>query len=208
MPRWLGRFFAPLLSQATGVDHIFATSVSRRPPSLFLPRSGEIASEASGVGSKQPPTVAPVGRTALPRSNTDSWRDSVAQPSKVSPGFGKGVQRNVLCEHERRATLGHDASHLRPQVSLVGSTEALAGGRPWLAGEAAADDVDAAAPGAAVEGPHVVEDRERRQEAIELSVLQHLPAVAVELDCAEALVAEQHAAEDTAADAGKQMQFA
>lgn len=163
---------------------------------------------AVGVGSKKPPSKSAVRRSHMACTEAESWRDSVAQPSKVSPGFGECGQRNVLCKDEGRPALGDDAGHLGPEVALVGGTLALAGDTPRLAGEAAADDIDSSAPRPGVKGSDVVMDWERFEDAFALSCLEDAPAVRVDLDSADAAVAQQQAAQDAAANAGEEMQFA
>lgn len=123
-------------------------------------------------------------------TDSDSWRDSVAQPSKVSPWFAECGQRNVLCEHEARAALGDDAGHFGPQVSRVGGSKPLAGDAPRLTGEPAAHDVDSATPRLGVEGSDVVMDWKLRQQSIGLSLLEHSLTVEVDLDGTNASVAK------------------
>lgn len=156
-----------------------------------------------GVGSKKPPPVSEVWRPNVSSTKAESWRDSVAQPSKVSPWFGECGQRNVLCEHPPRPSLRDDAEHLGPEVSGVCGSKAFAGLAPWLAWESAAHDVDPSSPRSAVEGPDVFEDGELLEDSIALPCLQDPPAVGIDLDCTDASVAEQHAAKDSAADAGE-----
>jgi len=160
------------------------------------------------VGSEKPPPL-PLERCAkVPRTEAESWRDSVAHPSKVSPWFGECGQGNVLCEHVTGSALTDDPCHLGPQVSRVGDAKALSCGAPRLAREPAANNVDLAAPGSSVERAHVLEDRERRQDALELPGLEHLAAVRLEFDSAHRDMAEQDAAQDPAADSGEEVKLA
>lgn len=77
-----------------------------------------------------------------------------------------------------------------------------------MAREAAADDVDAAAPRAPVERAHVVEDREALERAFVLPRAQHLLAERLDFDGADGAPAEQLSAEDAAADAGEKRELA
>lgn len=133
-------------------------------------------------------------RAHLAAAKSESWRDSVAQPAKVSPGLLECGQGNVLCEHEPRPALGDDSRHLGPQVPFVGCAESLACGAPGLAGEAAAHDVDSPSPGGSVEGSDVVMDGEGFKDSVALPRLEHAPAVGLNLDSTDASVAEQKAA--------------
>lgn len=192
-------------SRAVGVGNI-----NRRCAGHFCMLGLRAFAFAVGVGKtgEQPPASPQMRSANIGRSEAESWRDSVAQPAKVSPGFLECGQGNVLCEHPARPALIDDPRHFRPQVSRVGGSEPLAGAAPRLAGEPAADGVDSAAPRSGVEGSDVVMDREGRQDAIALALLEHLPAERVELDGADWPVPEQHPAEDPAADASEQMQLA
>lgn len=79
---------------------------------------------------------------------------------------------------------------------------------PRLTGESSGHDVDLAAPGLAVELPNVLEYGELGQPPVALTGLEHPAAVGVDLDCGNGNVPQQHAAEDPAARAGEQVQFA
>lgn len=76
-----------------------------------------------------------------------------------------------------------------------------------MAREAAADDVDAAAPRAPVERAHIVEDREALERAFVLPRAQHLLAERFDFDGADGAPAEQLSAEDAAADAGEKREL-
>lgn len=146
-------------------------------------------------------------RATIGRSEAESWRDSVAHPSKVSPGFLEGAKGNVLCKDERGSALGDNARHFRPEMPRVVGSSLLARDGPRLAREPARDDVDSPSPEPGVEGSDVVMDWEWRQEAVALPLLEHLPAVGVDLDGSDRFVAEEKAGEDSAAGAGEQVQL-
>ena len=116
---------------------------------------------------------------------------------------------DVLHEDVAGSNLANDSDHLEPEPT-TGSVEAglLAGVGHVLAREAAAHDVDAPSPGGPVEGSDVVMDRELLEESVALPRLEDAPAVGVKFDRAHAAVAEQHAAEDAAADAGEEVELA
>jgi len=75
-------------------------------------------------------------------------------------------------------------------VPWVGGSQSLTGGTPRLAWKPPADHIDLASPRPAIERAHVIEDRERRQDAIALPGLKHLAAVWIELNSADAAVAQ------------------
>ncbi len=155
------------------------------------------------VGSQQPPPLSRERCAQVSRTEAESRRDSEAHCRKVGEGLLKGSKADVLEECIAGSNLSDDAGHLGPQVARVLSAEPLAGATPRLAGEAAGHNVDTAAPSGAVERAHVLENRERRQQALELPGLEHLAAVGVNLDGTDALVPQQQAAKDAAADAGE-----
>jgi hypothetical protein len=80
---------------------------------------------------------------------------------------------------------------------------AFARDRDVLARKSAGNDVASVSPCRPVEVAHVFEDREQGEDAVSLSFTQDLPTVWVDFDGADWLVAEQHAAKNTAADAGE-----
>lgn len=177
-------------------------------PAHFCIDGASMFAHLVGVGSKQPPAIASVRRANIDCTKLESWRDSVAQPAKVSPGFLECGQGNVLCEDEPWPSLGDNSRHFWPQVARVGGAESLAGAAPRLAREAAADDVDSPSPGGPVEGSDVVMDGELLENAIALPRLENAPAVGIDLDGSDAAVAEQEPAKDAAADAGEEVQLA
>ncbi|MEY5100250.1 MAG: hypothetical protein RJA36_2969 [Pseudomonadota bacterium] len=136
-------------------------------------------------------------------TDAESWRDSVAHCRKVGEGLLKGSKADVLKEGIAGSNLSDDSGHLGPQVAMVGRAKPLPSDTPRLAGEPAGHNVDTTAPGSAVERAHVLHDRERRQQPLMLPSLEHLAAVGVDLDGPDALVPQQQAAEDAAADAGE-----
>lgn len=142
-------------------------------------------------------------RSQVACTEAESWRDSVAHPSKVSPGLLECGQRNVLCEDIGGANLTDNAGHFGPQVARICGAEALPSSAPWLTRETTTHHVDPAAPGGAVEGAHVLEYGERWQATVGLSRCEHLAAVGVNLDGADWDVPEQDAAEDAAACASE-----
>ncbi len=159
------------------------------------------------VGSEKPPSIAMEHGANLARTEAECWRDSVAQFSKVSPGFSEGGQGNVLCEDICGPDLGDDAGHLGPQVARVVGAESIAGDAPRLAWISARDDVDLSAPRRPVERPNIVVNRERLKCAIGLPRLQDSTTVRIDFDGTDARVTEHLAREDAAAHTSKEMQF-
>ncbi|HPK52790.1 MAG TPA: hypothetical protein PLX54_10580 [Candidatus Fermentibacter daniensis] len=72
-----------------------------------------------------------------------------------------------------------------------------------MAWESSTDDIDAAPPGLAVEGPHVVPDGEAGEDAVTLPLQQHVAAVGLEFDSTDAGMSEKDAAEDTSPRSSK-----
>jgi hypothetical protein len=141
------------------------------------------------AGSQEPPSLPLEWRAKVARTEAESWRDSVAHCSKVAVGLGESGKSDVFRENESRTAFANDASHLGPEVSRIGDTESLAGLAPRLAWEAAADDIDLAAPGCPVKRLDVTMNRERLKDSFGLSGTQHLLAVGIDLDGTDAAVA-------------------
>jgi hypothetical protein len=124
---------------------------------LALP---DFQSRADGVG-QDPPPLPLVRRSNIRRTDSDRWRDSVAQIFQVASGSSKSVQRHVLEEDEAWPALADDPGDVRPDavVSLVRLPASLAGDAPGLAGEPRSDEIHSAMPASAVERRKVRPDR-------------------------------------------------
>jgi hypothetical protein len=72
-----------------------------------------------------------------------------------------------------------------------------------LAGEAAADDIDSASPGLAVEGADVIPDGEWLEESVTLSLLEDPLTVWFDLDGADGAPPKQPGGKQSAAGPGK-----
>lgn len=168
---------------------------------------------AAGVGhaGEDPQSLAKVRRSAVGRRKHLPFRiePEVGQRSENSVKPSRSESCDVLHEDESRSHLANDSMHLPPEAAS-GACEArpLARDRDVLAGEAAGDDIDSSSPGPSVElGDVIVDLHVCGQVAIDLPRPQNAPAVRVDLHRADGLMTKQHAAEDAAARAGKQMQF-
>jgi hypothetical protein len=84
---------------------------------------------------------------------------------------------------------------------------AIAGGTDAFAWKSSADDIGDSTPWLAVERGNVVPDWESRQDSVSLPLQQGLAAILVNLDSTDAGMSEKDAAEQTAATAGKQVEF-
>jgi len=90
-------------------------------------------------------------------------------PFRIEPEFGKvakdvgepkrKVPAYVFEEDETRSALVDDASHVGPEVPLVGLGPALSGDAERLARVARSNEIHDATPRSAVEGSEIVEDR-------------------------------------------------
>lgn len=86
----------------------------------------------------------------------------VAQAAKRGGDVGvsqREMPLHVLAEDPLRLRLGDDAGDLGPEVSGIGGAAAAPGDAERLAGIAGRDEMNAAAPRAAVEAAQVVPDR-------------------------------------------------
>lgn len=93
-------------------------------------------------------------------------RNVVAQALKVCADFGKAqieVAFDVFAEHPLGIDLVDNAGDIGPEMSGVGNAAAPAGHTERLAWVTGSDDMNAAAPRAAVEGSQIVPDRRRSQ---------------------------------------------
>lgn len=163
---------------------------------------------AVGVGSKDPDSLALMLGAAVGRRTHTPFRiePEAGQLSENSIDPPNKQASNVLHEDEAGSYFANHSRHLEPEAAAFAVESAsMPGLRNVLARETAADDVDTSSPGGSVEGLDVVMDRERLEDSVTLPRLENAPAVGVDLDSADASVAEQHAAEDATADAGKQM---
>lgn len=117
-----------------------------------------------GVGQNEQP-LPNVRRARLSRCE-QARLDAVTQASKVSGDVPKSqgdMAFDVLEEDEARPDFVDDSGNVRPQVSGILVAASLSGqaeGLAWITGR---DDMNAAAPRAAVEGSQVAPDRSRCQ---------------------------------------------
>lgn len=106
-----------------------------------------------------------VGRTDFCRREQACF-DAIAQGAKLSADFGKSqieMALDVFKEDPFGADIGDDPRDVRPEMAGIVGAAAASGKREGLAGIAGSEDMNAAAPRAAVEGLNVVPDRRRIQ---------------------------------------------
>lgn len=109
-----------------------------------------------------------VGSARLERAKQARF-SRVAQFVKLSEDFG-GAQGemsfDVLEETPLRLDLPDDAGNVRPQMPGIGGSSAHAGEGEGLTGITGSEDMNPAAPWAAVEGSHVIPDRRVIQDLV------------------------------------------
>ncbi len=120
---------------------------------------------------------------------------------------------DVFEKSERGPDDAEDAGDVGPAVAFVLGSKLLAGDAVGLAGESAAQDIDAPDPvggievvmqGAeALDGAHVAVDGEGRQQAVALAGGEDGAGVGVDVDGSDAGMAEDETAEDAATAAGE-----
>lgn len=137
--------------------------ILRAPPSIV--RSGKYpASAAVGVGHNE--ESLPDVRTACLLRREDARRDLEAHSLQLVDDGLKAegeVPDDVLEEDPSWSDLADDPRDFRPEVPRILLSPAMAGRAEGLAGIAGSDEMNAAAPRAAVEGSQVVPDRSRIQ---------------------------------------------
>ncbi len=95
------------------------------------------------------------------RRREEACRKAVAHADQSAGNFGEAeaeMMGDILEEDEGRFDLGDDTGDMGPEVARIIRTPALARDAEWLARIARSDDVQRAAPRAAVEGSNVVPD--------------------------------------------------
>lgn len=128
-------------------------------------------------------------------------------PARIKPQAGKVLQdgdksasakeRGVFDEDVRRSDFADDAGELAPQTaSSPGKTGAATCRTDVLAGESAADDIHASAPGIAVEGADVIPDRESPEEPVSLTGEQNAAAVGINLNSADGAPSKEEPSQD------------
>jgi hypothetical protein len=129
----------------------------------------------------------------------------LGQVSEYSSETPRNERWGVFHEHESRFHLANDASVLSPEAgALATDPGALSGAANVLTRKSAGDDVDVPAPGAPVEGAHVVPHGEPRQGSVALSGEQHPPAVGINLDSADGMEPEKAGSQETSSGAGEE----
>jgi hypothetical protein len=148
---------------------------------------GEPVSLAVSQGEEP---LASVGRTDL-RRREEARRKPVAHADQVSGDLGKSeaeMMGDVFEEDERRTALPDDARNVRPEVARVGRAEPPPGDRKWLTRIARQQDVQRAAPRAAVEGSNVVPDRRAIQGRVFHPRHEHGRGVGLPLDVTQSAI--------------------
>lgn len=138
-----------------------------RSSSVRFPPLDRVPEQARGVGQlvaladcKDEQPLALMGRADF-RRREEACRKAVAHSDQSAGDFGEAeaeMMGDILEEHERRFDFADDPGDMRPEVTRVVGTSALARDRERLARIARSDDIHRAAPWAAVEGGNVVPD--------------------------------------------------
>ena len=149
------------MALARGVGQSRSNSV-RFPPLDRVPEQargvGQLVALADGE-DEQP--LALVGRADF-RRREEACRKAVAHADQSCGDFGEAeaeMMGDIFEKDEGRFDLADDAGDMRPEVTRIVRSPALARHGERLARIARSDDVHRAAPRAAVEGSNVVPDR-------------------------------------------------
>jgi hypothetical protein len=164
---------------------------------------------ADGVGHK--PKAIPL----MGRSNVGSSHNS---PARVIPERGKvGEDSFKSSMNEHWAVLHEDVlgsyfanhpRHVPPHAGALSvKTVALAGDADVLAGKAARNDVNNAAPWSSVKGLHVIPNRERREKPVVLPCDKYACCVGLPLDGAHGSPSKQVPAENSSTSAREKSQL-
>jgi hypothetical protein len=136
--------------------------IAGRPP---LRRCTAFVLLASGVGSKDPDSLASVWRPGVGSSQHTPFR-IIPQRGQVSENDSKPPRSEhwaVLHKRESRSYLANDAGHVSPHSRPFAVNPcALARCGYVLTRETAAHDIDATAPRQSIERLNVIPDRESR----------------------------------------------
>ena len=149
------------MALARGVGH-------SRSSSVLFPPLDRVPEQARGVGQVVPladgedeQTFPLVGRADF-RRREEACRKLVAHADQSAGDFGEAeaeMMGDILEEDEGRFDLADDAGDMGPEVARIVRAPALARDGERLARIARSDDVQRAAPRAAVKGGNVVPDR-------------------------------------------------
>jgi hypothetical protein len=106
-----------------------------------------------------------MSRTQSGGGNSEGPFDGVPSSSQVSDDHGQveAYPGHIFKQDVSGTDFLDDTVRLGPKVALVINSEALPGETPPLAWWAERDDIHAATPREAVEGPHIIPNRERRE---------------------------------------------
>lgn len=156
------------------------------------------ASEAFSVGHDPDPLswlrAAKVGSSQHVPSRIKPERGQVAENVSHAPNKERC---DVLHVHESGSNLANDSGHVSPQsAALSGKPELVAAVADVGAWEAAADNIDLAAPGLAVEGSHVIPHGEARQVSVALPGQQHAARVGSIFNSADGAPSKELSSQD------------
>jgi hypothetical protein len=165
---------------------------------------------AVGVGSENPDSFSFVRRTGV--------NCAKHSPSRIEPHRGQVSEytsKPARSEHWRvlhndvsRSYFANDPGHLHPEsTALTVDSCATACAGDVLAWESTSDDIDAASPRMAVEGPHVIPDREPLEHAISLACEQYPARVGSKLNSADGAPSKDAPAQDASACSCKKCQL-
>lgn len=117
-------------------------------------------SAAVGVGQDEEPATPVACARFSRREQARFWRK--AQADQLVEDLGQSqidVALDVLEEHPLGSDLSDDAGGLRPEMAGIVRSASFAGDAEGLAGIAGSNEMNSAAPRAAVEGSQIVPDR-------------------------------------------------
>jgi hypothetical protein len=167
------------------------------------------ASEAFGVGHNPDP---------LAEMRSAGVGSAEHSPARIEPHLGQVSKYNskppssehwrVLHEREAGSYFTNDAGHFHPEPGLLSvDPSALAGGADVLAGEAARNDINTAAPRATVKGLHVRPNWEWLEKAIVLSLSKNGRCVGIKFNGADGSPPEELPPEYSATSAREKSQL-
>jgi hypothetical protein len=164
---------------------------------------------AAGVGKNPYPLASVVGTNIIRSEHAPfSIEPELGQVTEHSPEASSSESWGVFHKRESRSYLANDPRHVPPESRACAvDTGPVSSEADVLAREAPRHHVNTAAPCSAVEGAHVIPDREWRQASVVLPCDQHIGGVLLELDRADGPPSEQVPAENASTSAREKCQL-
>ena len=213
MPRAFAAFLLllpPPNPVVRGVGQSFTCALSFGSPQLLIfPADRSIASSATGV-CQNPNSLSLVRCPGIVCAQHSPSRiiPQRGQVAKHSVEASNSKHWRVFHEDESGSYFANDSGKFSPESGAFAVDScALSGCADVLAREAARDDIHQATPRLAVEGSHVVPDREGFEAAVILAGDEHAPGVGLNFDGADGSPPEEFAPEYAASSACEKCQL-